>query len=162
MLPGCVYSKGNIGQTYKLLGQWPRNVLKTIPAAMPFCCVLGSAFLLRKKNKIICLHWIVSYRIQWRFQLLDGCSSVACAARGTALKHKGPWGRARWRVRVQVLTGLFCHDELVLCLPINHCFPLTHLKRRQPVITNGCQSSLPFIVQNIIILCISYSCPFLI
>lgn len=64
------------------------------------------------------------------------------------LKHKGSRGRARWRVRVQVLTGLFCHDQLVLRLPINHCFPLTHLHRRQPLITRGCRGNLGFIMRK--------------
>ena len=49
---------------------------------------------------------------------------------GTALKHEGPRGGARGRVGGQVLTSLFCHDQLVLSLAINHCFPLTHLQRR--------------------------------
>lgn len=88
--------------------------------------VLGSAFPLQNQNQIVCLHWIVSYRSQSRFQVSDRRSSV-----GAALKHEGPRGRAGRRVRVQILTGLFCHDQLVLGLPINHCFPLADLQRRQ-------------------------------
>lgn len=54
-----------------------------------------------------------------------------------ALKHEGSWGRTRWRIRVQVQAGLFCHDQLVLSLPINHCFPFTHLPGSTPVVISG-------------------------
>lgn len=54
-----------------------------------------------------------------------------------ALKHEGSWGRTRWRIRVQVQAGLFCHDQLVLSLPINHCFPFTHLPGSTPVDISG-------------------------
>lgn len=73
-----------------------------------------------KKTGIICLHWIVSYRVQR--SLWDG-RSVA----GAALEDQGPGGGARRWVGVQVLTGLFGHDQLVFCLAVHHRLPVAHL-----------------------------------
>lgn len=115
------------------LGQLPQDVLKTKASVWTSLAV---HFCFKIKIKITCLHWIVSYRIQWRFQLLDRCSA-ACGARrgGSTLKHKGSWDGAGRRVGIQVLTRLFCHDQLVFCFSINHCFPLGHLQRRWSVVT---------------------------
>lgn len=63
--------------------------------------------------------------------LTEGFSSWdGRSAAGAALEDEGPGGGAgRW-VGVQVLTGLLGHDQLVLRLPVDHRFPVAHLRKR--------------------------------
>lgn len=52
------------------------------------------------------------------------------SAAGAALEDEGPGGGARRWVGVQVLTGLFGHDQLVFSLTVDHRFPVAHLRKR--------------------------------
>lgn len=142
MLPGCVYSKEKTGQTDEREAgsdlemcwkQYQQPCLSWTSLAVHFCF---------RNNKIKSF-------VFTGLSLTGFSGGFSCwtgiVVLPAPLKHKGPWDRARWRVRVQVLTGLFCHDQLVLCLSINHRFPITHLQRRQATITNGCQTSTGYI-----------------
>lgn len=85
---------------------------------------LGSAFLLEKFKKQVSFVF-TGLSLTEGFSLWDGRSAA-----GAALEDEGPGGGAgRW-VGVQVLTGLLGHDQLVLRLPVDHRFPVTHLRKR--------------------------------
>lgn len=98
----------------------------------------------RLKKLLLCGHpWqCISAWIKKNKKTGDNLSSLDCLLQGSAeafslrdgpslaLEDEGPGGGARRWVGVQVLTGLFGHDQLVFCLPVDNRFPVAHLCRR--------------------------------
>lgn len=100
----------------RTLEETKNNAVPSASLAVHFC--------LKKKTGTICLDCLLQGSAE-AFSLWDGCSVA-----GAALEDKGPGCGARRWVGVQVLTGLFGHDQLVFRLPVDHRFPVAHLHKR--------------------------------
>lgn len=91
---------------------------------MPLCGRPWQCISARRKNR---------YHLSSLDCLLQGSAEVFSlgggrSVAGAALEDQGPGGGARRWVGVQVLAGLFSHDQLVFGLPVDHRFPVAHLR----------------------------------